>query len=126
MLEAQLAREAARAGGAQPMGDACCSLLEPLTDEEGRLELLLPIELPQGAPQGLTIRHLPPLRFATLSQGTKPQPDALVAGLDALFDWFDRQGHSAVAAPLVTLRENETGLLAYISWAFEAGSVSRS
>ena len=126
MAEAQAAREAALTCGAHPIGDACCSLFDPLADEEDRFELLLPIEVPDGAPPGLTIRHVPGLRYATLAQPTNAQPDDLTAGIDALFDWFDRQGHSAAAPPLVAFLESKSGLLAQISWAFESLPPSRS
>ena len=53
-------------------------------------------------------------------------PGAVVPGIDALFDWFDRQGHSAVAPPLVTFLESKSGLLAQIAWAFEPLPASRS
>lgn len=105
------------------IGIACqrspwCSLIEPLTEEEGPLELLLPISnagLPQAT--GITTRLLPPLSYAAV-RIPDVDPGTITAALDGIFDWFDRQGAIAVASPQVAMTEAGNTLQPIVRWAF--------
>jgi DNA-binding transcriptional MerR regulator len=123
--EARLAREDAANRGAVP-GPSACSLIEPLSDDEGQLEILTPLSLNNGVPQGLTVRQLPASSVATITMDAASSHAAeFTATLDAIFDWFDRHGHVARDAPLVTLQAVDTGWRTRILWAFESHQETR-
>jgi hypothetical protein len=96
---------------------SACLLLEPLSQEESRLELILPlIDADRNLP--LTTRTIPPRRYAAIRLASA-EPAALAAAVDALFDWFDRQGALAIETPIV--RVDEVGDVRYrVLWAFES------
>jgi hypothetical protein len=119
--EAGLAHEDALARGVTPVGRVACALIDPLSDEEGQLEVLTPIPLRSGVPNGLTVRQLPASRIAAVTvDATSSHAAEFTAALDAIFDWFDRHGHAAVDAPVVTLQAVETGWRTRVHWAFES------
>lgn len=96
---------------------SACVLLEPLSQEESRLELVLPlIDADRNLP--LTTRTIPARRYAAIRLASV-EPSSLAAAVDALFDWFDRQGALAIETPIV--RVSELGDARYqVWWAFEA------
>jgi DNA-binding transcriptional MerR regulator len=101
-------------------GQPVCSLIEPLSDEEGPLEIVIPITPPRSVPPGITLRSWPAHRCATVSCDCAPGclPD-LTGMLDSLFDWFDQYGHRASGQPLLAIRAGQTGLRIEAAWAFE-------
>jgi DNA-binding transcriptional MerR regulator len=124
--EAGLAHEDASARGVTPVGHVACALIEPLSDEEGQLEVLTPISLRNGVPHGLTVRQLPASRVAAVTGDAATSHAAeFTAALDAIFDWFDRHGHAAVGVPVVTLQAVETGWRTRVLWAFESSADAR-
>ena len=119
--EAALAREEASGGGAIPSGEAACALLEPLSDDEGQLEVLTPISVQRSVPHGLTIRRLPAAPVAAVTTEAAPSHAAeFTAALDAIFDWFDRHGHAALGAPSVTLQATDLGWRTRVLWTFNS------
>lgn len=103
-------------------GDPSCSLVEPLSDEEGQLELVVPVMMPPSVPQGITLRSWPPRRCAAVScEASQTDVPDLTGMLDALFDWFDQFGQRASAPPLLTIRAAHSGLTIEASWAFGPG-----
>jgi DNA-binding transcriptional MerR regulator len=96
---------------------SACLLLEPLSEEEGLVELIVPMtatnrQLP------LTTRTVPARRYAVAALQSA-DPASLIAAVDALFDWFDRQGLFALDTPLVSVSENDAARYR-ILWAFES------
>lgn len=98
-----------------------CSLVDPLSEDEGRLEVLVPTITPAGLPQGATLRQWPSAECAALvSQTRSSHASDLTAALDAMFDWFDRHGYRASEPPSVAIGSDPTGLRTDILWAYEA------
>ena len=125
-FRAELARgfaELADAGIA-PVADPLCVLVDPLSDEEGRLEVAIPIAAPATLPRGVTLRQQPARDCAVLATHFD---DAAAfdptAGLDALFDWFDRRGCHAAEPPAVSLLVTDAGVRAEFIWAYEPVAV---
>jgi DNA-binding transcriptional MerR regulator len=100
----------------QMRGLAACVLLEPLTDDETSLELLVPIDAP-GA-ESLTTRHLPPRRYAVVAASRSTYRTGFTPEIDCLFDWFDRHGHRSVRWPEVELNPSVAAPVR-VRWAFE-------
>jgi DNA-binding transcriptional MerR regulator len=117
-VESARAREALDAAGISIAGLAYCSLLDPLSDEEGRLELLIPLVAPAGRSRSVTLRHLPDSACLSATLESRSwQPSDLTAVLDAMFDWLDRHGHVAGEPPALTLEPTDAGQRIEISWA---------
>ena len=113
--EAQLSRVAIR-----PAGDALCALLDPLSDDEGRLQVLIPLAAPVTLPPGLVLEELPAAQCAALTIGNRrTHASDVVGALDALFDWFDRRGYHVKGSPLLTIADRGDGLQTEILWAYE-------
>lgn len=112
--------------GLVPAGGACCALIDPLSDEEGRLEVVVPVKTPERIPQGITLRRLPAASCAVIATTVRHAHVSELAGaLDALFDWFDRRGYHATEAPLVSIGTDLVGPHTEIVWAFEQASPAR-
>jgi DNA-binding transcriptional MerR regulator len=111
--------------GISAAGASSCVLLEPLTDDETRLELHVPIAIALGAaPNDVTLRHLPSRRCATLSAAMPSGSDGFTSAIDAIFDWFDRRGVHAIGHPEVlwALNDDSAGI---VRWAFTAGEAGK-
>jgi DNA-binding transcriptional MerR regulator len=107
-------------------GEAACALLDPLSDDEGRLEVVIPVQTPARIPQGITLRTLPAASCAAIVTSVRHAHASELAGaLDALFDWFDRRGCRALDAPLVSIGTDAAGLRTEITWAFEQAAPAR-
>ena len=107
-------------------GEASCALLDPLSDDEGRLEVVIPVKTPARIPQGITLRQLPAASCAAIGTSVRQAHASELAGaLDALFDWFDRRGYHAIEAPLVSIGADAAGLHTEIVWAFEQATPAR-
>lgn len=107
-------------------GEASCALIDPLSDDDGRLEVVIPVQTPDRIPRGITLRRLAAASCATITTSVRQAHASELAGaLDALFDWFDRCGHRAVEAPLVSIGTDAAGLHTEIAWAFEPASPAR-
>jgi DNA-binding transcriptional MerR regulator len=92
-------------------------LLEPLSQDESRLELVVPLIEPDRT-LPLTTRTIPAHRYAAIRLPSA-ETSTLAAAVDALFDWFDRQGVFAVDTPMVRVAEG--GDVRYqVLWAFES------
>lgn len=109
--------------GLTPSEPCACVLIDPLTDDEGRLELLVPITtLSDVLPPGITSRHMPPRRYATVTPPRSAEVVEFTAAVDLLFDWFDRRSCQALDHPLVTLLVTDEGVKPLVAWAFESSS----
>lgn len=107
-------------------GDASCALIDPLSDDDSRLEVVISVETPTRIPQGITLRQLPATMCAAIATNVRHAHASELAGaLDALFDWFDRRGCRALDAPLVSVGTDATGLRTEITWAFEQAAPAR-
>jgi hypothetical protein len=96
------------------------ALVEPLTDDEGRVELLIPIDVASDSNlQGVTTRQVPPRGYAAVAA----TPAEILAGfsscVDTLFDWFDRKGIPAIGYPEVVLTVQPEETTAAVRWAFQ-------
>lgn len=117
--EEQIAGELAAQAGLTLLAKGACSLLDPLSDDEGRLELVIPVAMPAKLPNGLTLRQLPAASCAVITSTARHSHASEFAGaLDALFDWFDRHACRAIEPALVTI-ETDAELRTTIAWAFE-------
>ncbi len=107
-------------------GEPSCALIDPLSDDEGRLEVVIPLNPPTRIPQGVTLRQLPAASCAAIAISVRhAHASELTGALDALFDWFDRRGCRALDAPLVSIDADVAGLHTQIVWAFEQASPAR-
>jgi DNA-binding transcriptional MerR regulator len=109
----------------QVLESAWCRFIEPLSDEEVQMELLLPVAAPRTVPRELTFWQLPPARCAAVPA----DPDGLqrgdiTAAFDELFDWLDRNGHRAIDVPWLSLTDQCAGSSAELLWAYEPRSGS--
>jgi hypothetical protein len=112
-------RERVLDAGLKPAA-AFCRLVDPLSEDEGKLEAIVALAAPATAHAGLSLRQLPPATCAVLAIGPRVHAADLAGALDAMFDWFDRRGCSATDAPLVSLDDVLDGSPTEITWAFEA------
>jgi hypothetical protein len=113
-------RDAVVRAGLSPSAEGYCALIDPVSDEEGRLEVLLPLATPSVVPEGVTLRHMPAAACAVCSASTSDaHASEFTAALDALFDWFDRRGYRAMEVPLASIAMRDAGLQAQILWAYE-------
>jgi DNA-binding transcriptional MerR regulator len=103
-----------------------CALVDPLSDDEGRLEVVIPVQTPTRIPGGITLRQLPAATCAVIATSVRHAHASELAGaLDALFDWFDRRGCRAIDSPLVSIGTDAAGLRTEIIWAFEQAPPAR-
>jgi DNA-binding transcriptional MerR regulator len=117
--EADAAARALKAAGLDPTGPAICALVDPVTDEEGRAEVQIPIASAAPPPSGIALRHLAGAPCATLTLGPlDPMEPVLAAALDALFDWLERGGHQASEPPTITFEPTTGGAGAVLAWPF--------
>jgi DNA-binding transcriptional MerR regulator len=99
---------------------ASCSLIDPVSEEDGRAELLVPILVTGTVPNGVTVRRLAPAPLATYSLIASPRElRDLTMAMDALFDWFDRKGFQVLEPPCMHLEETSTATRIRIEWAYE-------
>lgn len=104
----------------QEQGDPACVLVDPLSDEDSRLEVWTPIAIPAAVPSGIAVRRLPAAIRATIAvSSTDGRLPDLTAALDALFDWFDRRGGQVTEPPSVSFSDGEGPLRTQVSWACE-------
>lgn len=124
--EARAMNELLGTAGLVAVTEASCALIDPLSDDDGRLEVVIPVKAPDRIPQGIALRRLPAASCATITTSVRQAHASELAGaLDALFDWFDRRGHCAIEAPLVSINTDVAGLHTEITWAFEQTSPAR-
>ena len=121
--QADTARQIAREAGLQLKQDSYCRLIEPLSDEESQLELLLPVETPAQLPEAVTLRQLPAVACAVIAlEALNVHGADFSAPVDVLFDWFDRRGYRALDAPCLARLARGTELRSEICWAYEPAS----
>jgi DNA-binding transcriptional MerR regulator len=118
--EARATRELIEHAGLTSEAAASCSLIDPLSDDEGRLEVLVPVRLSTRVPNGITVRMLPPtLGAVVVTSGRNAHATDVAAALDVLFDWFDRRGCRALDAPSLSIENENARLRTEVTWAFE-------
>jgi len=116
----------ARAGIATASG-SFCRLLEPLSDDEGRLEANVPLAKRAPLPPGLTLGESSAAQCASLALvNRRTHGSDVLAALDALFDWFDRHACHATGVPILTIADRGDGLETEILWAYEPQDGNRS
>ncbi len=118
-IELSATEELLQRAGMSRAGEPSCSLIDPLSDEEGRLEVVIPVVAPETLTTGISIRQLAAAQCtAMIVEARHTHASDLTAALDALFDWFDRRAHRAIEPPQVSF----AGLRTEISWAYEPTS----
>ena len=125
-MEARATQELLTQAGLTSAAEASCALIDPLSDDEGRLEVVIPVASPARIPRGVTLRQLPGASCAAIGATVRHAHVSELAGaVDALFDWFDRRGYRAIEAPLVSIGTDAAGLHSQIVWAFEQAPPAR-
>lgn len=105
------------------VGAPYCRLIDPLSDEEAQIEILVPVETPTHIPGGVTLRHLPAAAYAVIAlDAPSTRRTDFTAAVDALFDWFDRGGHRAIDTPWVSIAADVADSRTEIHWTYEAGT----
>jgi DNA-binding transcriptional MerR regulator len=95
------------------------ALVEPLTDDEGRVELMIPVDVANDSNlQGVTTRHIPERRHAVVAAAPADMLAGFSACVDMLFDWFDRKAVLATGYPEVVLAADPEEITASVRWAF--------
>lgn len=118
--EAFAARSEMKQPALDALKDVHCVLVDPLSDEDARLELLVPLVGDAAIQAGLTVRQLPATEVATLSiSPVSPQLSELTSALDALFDWFDRRGCHVTEPPSLSFEVATPAMRMRISSAYE-------
>lgn len=106
--------------GLAAQGEPYCSLVDPLTDEDGRSECFLPVVVASRFPPGVTLRQLGASSRGLLTmEVADPGTADWAVGVDALFDWLDRRGARATEPPSVAFAAAGAGLRLTLSWAYE-------
>ena len=76
------AQAAARQAGLSPRAENYCAFIDPLSEEDGQLELLLTVETPMKEPMGMTLRYQPAVSCAAVSvSGAEARRVAVHAGV---------------------------------------------
>jgi DNA-binding transcriptional MerR regulator len=120
------AREAGEQAGVRLLEESCCRMIDPLSEEETPVELLVRVETPARFPEALTLRQLPPTPCAAVALGAPTNPGAdFSAAVDALFDWFDRRGYRAIDAPFLSRLSTSADARYEMQWGYEPGSEAR-
>jgi DNA-binding transcriptional MerR regulator len=112
-------REAAAHSGLVAQQEWHCRLLEPLSEDESQLELLIPVATPPVLPDAVTLRQMPAARCACVAVSRVDvgggDPSACV---DVLFDWFDRHGYQAIDVPFLSRGTPEDENKVLVSWSY--------
>jgi DNA-binding transcriptional MerR regulator len=105
-------------------GDSYCRLIDPLSDEEAQMELLIPIDPPARLPSEITLRQLPEAACAVVATDAvfKVQGTDFSGPLDAIFDWFDRRGYRAADAPWLSRAARDATVITEVLWAYGPAS----
>jgi DNA-binding transcriptional MerR regulator len=102
-------------------GGAFCRLIDPLSEEEGRAEIVIPVVSGAVLPAGTNFRLQPGARCAVVAlAGPLAHASQFAPALDTLFDWFDRRGYATLDCPGLTLEAVFGTLQVEISWAFSS------
>jgi DNA-binding transcriptional MerR regulator len=121
--ESESAHAQLREAGLAGTAESYCRLIDPLSDEEAQVELLLALHTRPDCAGEITVRQLPGARCAVAGTSHRSSQGAdFSAPLDAIFDWLDRHGHRAIDAPWLARVVPETGLYTEILWAYEPHS----
>jgi DNA-binding transcriptional MerR regulator len=105
--------------GIRVQSHSFAALIDPLTDDEGRVELFVPIDVSNDANlQGITTRHVPLRRYAAVTSTPAEMHAGFSACVDTLFDWFDRKSTPAIGYPEVVLTIEPETTKAAVRWAF--------
>jgi DNA-binding transcriptional MerR regulator len=97
------------------VGPVFCALLDPLSADDGRIELLLPLDPAADASNEAAVRTLRAARCAVLPIRSLTD---LTAALDAAFDWLDRHGERAAAPPLLRLADGDAAAPVEVLWPY--------
>jgi DNA-binding transcriptional MerR regulator len=96
-----------------------CRLIDPLTDDEAQVELLVSVRPAAPLPDDVTLRHLTQASCAVMDITASTQGSDFRAPVDALFDWFDRRGYRAVDVPWLARMNQGHELRTEVLWAYE-------
>jgi DNA-binding transcriptional MerR regulator len=101
-----------------------CRLIDPLSDDEAQVELLIPVDPAAPLPGDITLRQLTQVSCAVMDITASDHVSDFSAPVDALFDWFDRRGYRAVDVPWLARTKQGEDLRTEVLWAYEAHSHS--
>jgi hypothetical protein len=112
--DAALSRAHLRASSA-----SYCRLIDPLSEEDAQVELLIPVDEPSSPPPDITLRKLAAVSYAVIDVTASVRVADFSAHVDALFDWFDRHGYRAIDLPWLARTLEDGDLRTEILWAYE-------
>ena len=101
-----------------PHSVAHCALIDPLSDDAGRMEVVVPLAAAAAWPEGVTVRKMPPGTCAVIAVSGALHASELTAAVDTLFDWFDRRGCRAQGAPWVEFAGASDAPKTQVAWMF--------
>lgn len=99
-----------------------CRLIDPLSEEEVQLELLIPVEPPVPLAEDITLRQLMQAPCAVVDVSASSSGADFSAPVDALFDWFDRRGYRAIDTPWLARTFQDEGVRTEVLWAYHPHS----
>lgn len=104
----------------RPSSTFYCRLVNPLSEEETQVELLIPIDAAIAPAREVTLRHLAAASCAVIDITASTSGADFSAPVDALFDWFDQRGFRAVDTPWLARTFQGQDLHAEALWAYQA------
>jgi DNA-binding transcriptional MerR regulator len=116
-------RAAAQAGGIAPAGAPFGLYHGPINaDEDGPIEVCLPVTRLPAATGDLTARELPGSRVASVTlTGDQCAFPAILGGYDAVYDWIEKNGYQHTDSPREiwhTLPGEGSGERLEVAWPF--------
>lgn len=105
------------------VGEPFCRLIEPLSDDESRIEVALPIAVSEASPR-IATRLLPDALCAIHRSASVADTSCIEAALDAMFDWADRRAYRVTEPPCVALPVRDDRAAVEIVWAYEPTAAS--
>jgi len=124
--ERETAAAALTSAGLRPELLSYCRLINPLSDDEAQVELLIPVDPAFSLPDDMTFRQLTQASCAAIDITASAHGGDFSAPVDALFDWFDRRGYRAVDVPWLARMDQAEGLRTEVLWVYQAHSDTES
>jgi len=103
-----------------PSSTSYCRLIDPLSEEETQVELLIPVDAPISPVGEVTLRHLAAASCAVIDISASANGADFSAHVDALFDWFDQRGFRTLDTPWLARIFQGEDPHTEVLWAYQA------